>query len=159
MAVNGDRAWTDSTFYPFLELTGRHLEHIKLDHPLLMVGDWRALFDEVALMRADELDGERVYVVKLKKGEAPPRTVYVGAESGHVLKRDTVEIARGIGEVPLTVRFHDHREVDGLRLPFRIVAENEFNGRVEIRLDTVETNVKLPEDAFVLKAKLHSSQR
>ena len=154
IAVDGARGWTDSAFHPFEELSGTHLETVKLDHPLKMLSDWREIYDTVVILRADEVRGEPVYVVKLTRGDTPPRTVYVSTETGRILRVDAAEIAKGIGSIPITIFYDDYRQVEGgLWLPFEVKTENEFSGRLVVRIDRIETNVELSEDAFVLKKR------
>ncbi len=55
-AIDGHRGWTESTFHPFRELTGRHLAHARLQHPLWVLGGWRDDFDSVKILRSSTID-------------------------------------------------------------------------------------------------------
>jgi CubicO group peptidase (beta-lactamase class C family) len=148
-ALGPDGAWSDSSFHPFQALTGDQLEHARRDHPLRPLGDWTAQFDSIAVLRADEVDGERAFVVRLEHGDLPTRTVWVGAESGLVLREESVEYGMGgMITVPITYRYADYREVEGIRLAHRTWTENEFSGRMLLEVETVQTGVEAGPEAF-----------
>ena len=149
LAIDGTSGWSDSSFFPFAMLTGEELAHRRLDHPLRVLGDWQADFDEVAVVRTDRVGDEPVYVVRLKYADAPARTVYVSVARGVVLREDSMEIVmQGDMTFPLTIEYGDFREVEGLTLPFRLSSENQWNGRVVVQLDAIEFDVTLPEGVF-----------
>jgi hypothetical protein len=96
------------------------------------------------------VDGRKVYVVKLRRGELPPITVYVDAETGDVLKSEvSVLITGGIG-IPMVSRFEDYREVHNIRIPFRTITSNESSGRTVVQYDAIETNLEFDDYIFIL---------
>jgi CubicO group peptidase (beta-lactamase class C family) len=148
--VNGNHAWVESSFAPFKELRGQLLEQAKRGHPYVMTSDWRDYFDSINVVRADSLDDNEVYVVKLKSGDLPVMTVYVDAVTGDVLLSETISIVEGGIGIPVTTRFEDFREVYGIRVPSRSIASNEETGRIIIEDEAIETNIQLDDDFFVL---------
>ena len=149
-AVNGDRAWSEN-FGRFEELHGKRLEQALQDHPAAISDDWRDFFDSIRVLYTEELDGRKVYVLKLKRGELPVVTVYVDAETGDLLKTETIVLARGDIGIPVVQRYEDYREVvHGMRIPFRLVSSNELSGRSVIQYDTIEANVEANDDIFTL---------
>jgi CubicO group peptidase (beta-lactamase class C family) len=148
--VNGDHAWVESSFAPFKELRGQLLEQAKRGHPYVMDSDWRDYFDSVKVVRADTLDGKEVYVVELKAGDLPVMTVFVDAVTGDVLLSEVVSMQEGGIGIPVTTRFEDFREVYEIRLPSRSIASNEQTGRTIVEDETIETNIQLDDDFFIL---------
>jgi len=148
--VNGDRAWVESSFGPFKELHGQLLEQAKQGHPYIMTGDWRDYFDSIKVLRADTLDDKEVSVVELKAGDLPAMTVFVDAVTGDVLMSKIISIQEGGIGVPVTVRSEDFREVYGIRAPSRAIASNEQTGRTIVEDETIETNIQLDDDFFIL---------
>ena len=126
LAVNGDLAWSEN-FGRFEELHGKRLEQAIQSHPSAMSGDWRDFFDSIRVVNTGELDGTKVYVLKLQRGELPSVTVHVDADSGDLLKSETIVLARGGISIPVVSRFEDYREVHGVRIPFRTITSNELN--------------------------------
>jgi CubicO group peptidase (beta-lactamase class C family) len=150
--VNDDHAWVESSFGPFKELRGELLEQAKRGHPYVMDSDWRDYFDSIKVVRTDILNDKEVYVVELKFGELPAMTVFVDVVTGDVLLSEIISIQEGGIGIPVTIRFEDFREVHGIRVPFRSIASNEESGRTIIEDETIETNIQLDDDFFILTA-------
>jgi len=148
--VNGDRAWVESSFGPFKELRGQLLEQAKRGHPYVMTGDWRDYFDSIKVVRADVLDDKEVYVVELKAGDLPAMTVFVDAVTGDVLLSEVISLQEGGIGIPITIRSEDFQEVYGIRVPSRSIASNEETGRTIVEDETIETNIQLDDDFFIL---------
>jgi CubicO group peptidase (beta-lactamase class C family) len=148
--VNGDHAWVESSFAPFKELRGQLLEQAKRGHPYVMTSDWRDYFDSIDVVRADVLDDKEVYVVELKAGDLPTMTVYVDAVTGDVLLSETISIVEGGIGIPVTTRFENFHDVYGIRVPSRSIASNEETGRTIIEDETIEPNIQLDDDFFIL---------
>jgi len=148
--VNGDHAWVESSFGPFKELRGELLEQAKRGHPYVMTGDWRDYFDSIKVVRVDVLDDKEVYVVELKFGDLPAMTVYIDAVTGDVLLTEVILIQEGGIGIPVTTGFEDFSEVHGIRVPSRAIASNEQTGRTIVEDETIETNIQLDDDFFIL---------
>ncbi len=149
-AVNGDRAWVESSFAPFMELHGQLLAQAKQGHPYVMTGDWRDYFDSIKVLRADTLDDKDVYVMDLKSGDLPAITVYVDATTGDILLTYIIAIQEGGIGIPVTTRSEDFREVYGIRSPLRSISSNEQSGQTIVEETAIETNIQLEDDFFVL---------
>jgi CubicO group peptidase (beta-lactamase class C family) len=148
--LNGDRAWVESSFGPFKELHGQLLEQAKRGHPYVMTGNWSDYFDSIEVVRADILDDKEVYVMALKFGDLPVMTVFVDAVTGDMLHSEIISIQEGGIGIPVTTRFEDFQEVYGIRVPFRSIASNEETGRTIVEDETIETNIQLDDDFFIL---------
>jgi len=148
--LNGERAWVESSFGPFKELRGQLLEQAKRGHPYVIISDWRDYFDSIEVVRADILDDTEVYVVELKAGDLPVMTVFVDAVTGDVLLSEIISIQEGGIGIPVTTRSEGFREVHGIRIPSRSIASNEETGRTIIEDETIETNIQLDDDFFIL---------
>ena len=145
-AVSGDRAWSE-IFGRFEELHGKRLEQA-----MEISDDWRDFFDFIRVLNTAELDGRKVYVLKLQRGELPPVTFYVDADTGDLLKSKTIVLAQGGIGISVVSRYEDYREVHGIRIPFRLVSSNESSdpSRAVIQYDTIEINVEVSDDIFTL---------
>ena len=149
LAVDGDRAWSE-LFGRFFELHGKRLEQAIQSHPAAVSDDWRDFFDSIRVLKTGELDGRKVYVLKLQRGEVPPVTVYVDADTGDLLQSETIVLGLGGIGTPVVNRYEDYRETHGIRIPFRIVYSDEETGRTVIQYDTIEANVEVNDDIFTL---------
>jgi len=148
--LNGDRAWVESSFGPFRELRGQLLAQAKQGHPYVMTGDWRDYFDSIKVLRPDILDDKEVYVVELKAGDLPAMTVFVDAVTGDVLLAKIIAIQEGGIGIPVTTQSEGFREVHGIRTPSRSISSNEQAGQTIVEDETIETNIQLDDDFFIL---------
>ena len=136
-----------------LDLDGRLLEQAIGGHPAALLGDWRDFFDSILVLRADELGGQRVYVLELQRGDLPAVTTHVSAATGDVLRTaGVVLLPIGVG-LWVENRFDDYRDVHGVRIPFRTISSNEETGRSIIQYETIETNVGIDEGLFTLRPR------
>ena len=149
-AYDGQRGWSDSAFHPFEELSGPRLEQFRCGHPLWLLQNWREVFDSAAIVQTGEVDGEKVFVLKLSAKGIPTHTLHVSAESGLVLKEETVAIAPGVGQLPLTYTYTDYRAVDGVMLPFKIVAKTLQSGEIVTQFKSATSLDELNDDEFRL---------
>jgi len=153
MAVNGDRAWNESSFGPFDELRGKFLEQVKRDHPTALDGDWRDFYDSIQVLRSDNLDGREVYVLKLGLGgDLPPVTIFIDTATGNVLKSVVVVLQEGGIGIPITTLYEDYREVHGVRIPFRTISSNEQSGQIIFQYEAIEVNLDIDDGFFILSA-------
>ena len=150
MALNGDQAWVESSFGPFDELHGNFLEQAKRDHPASMDGDWRDFYDSIQVLRSDNLDGEKVYVLELERGKLPPVTIFVDTATGDVLKSTVVVLQEGGIGIPVTTQYEDYREVHGVRIPFRTISSNEHSGGMTVQYESIEVNLDIDDNFFIL---------
>ena len=134
---------------PLQELHGDMYEQVRLSHPSRINGDWTAYFDSISVLRADELAGRKVYVVKLQQGEIAPLRLSVDAETGDVLKIETNLIIPGLGGLPVNTVSEDYREVHGLRIAHRSIESNEQTGRTVYEVEDFVVNLDLADDFFV----------
>ena len=103
------------------------------------------------MLNTAELDGRKVYLLRLQRGELPPATFYVDADTGDLLKSETIARAWRGSRIPVATRYEDYREVHGIRFPFRVVVSNDSDpSRTIIQYDTIETNVEVNDDIFTL---------
>jgi CubicO group peptidase (beta-lactamase class C family) len=149
-AVDGDRAWVESSFAPFDELHGKLLEQAKSGHPSVEEGDWREFYDSIRVVRSDSLNGRKVYILELKHGDLPPETIFVDAATGDILKSVVVAIQEGGIGIPITTQYEDFREIHGLRIPFRAISSNEQTGRTIVQYEKVEVNLDIDDSFFIL---------
>ena len=148
IAISGNQGWMDSSYQPKQELLADQIRSIQSLHPQVIYGDWTEEFESVEILDMETKNDLEVYTVKLVNEGIPDRTVYVSTETGLIVRLDTKELAPGIGNIPVTVRYEDYRAVGGFKMPYRVISQNAFNGRWITTFDTVEANVDLPENAF-----------
>lgn len=118
----------------YRELQGEELSALKLEARAGWAADLRRLYASMSLKGREEVGGAEAYVVEAKPAEGAAVTLYFDARTGLLVRRDRTY-------------FEDYREVDGVRLPFRI--RDDFT---VITLEEVKHNLPL-EDARFLEEK------
>ena len=121
--------------------------------PAVLFGDWRKYYDAVRVVRAGELEGRRIYLVRLESAGLPPTMVSVDAETGDVLQDQRTLVFAGVGDLPMTTTYTDYRVVGGMRVPYRYVESNEQSGRTIYQVERVEVGVELDPDIFTLQPR------
>jgi len=148
--LNGDHAWVESSFGPFKELRGELLAQAKQGHPYVMTGDWRDYFNSIKVIRMETLGDTEVYVIELKNGDLPAMTVYVDSITGDILLSKVVSIQEGGIGILIITRSEGFRDVHGIRTPSRSIASNEHTGRTIVEDQSIEINIQLDGDFFIL---------
>jgi CubicO group peptidase (beta-lactamase class C family) len=137
--VDGEGAWTDSPGAPRMELRGARLQEATRSHPAALFGAWSDHFASVRLLRTERLEDRYEYVVELGGGEAPAWIATVDGDTGDVLRIDsTVLDATSSISVPVRTSYEDYREVEGLRIPFRIVSRTTITGELVIQFEQIQ---------------------
>ena len=134
-----DRVWMDAPSAIEHEPDAREAEVVRRESPMYWLADWRTR-GEVTLQGRDTFDGREVFEIRVKTPEDDVITWYVDAETKlPVARQSAIHNAMG-GTVVGTTRFADFREVQGVRFPFGVTAENDVTGRVEIRYSSIDAN-------------------
>ena len=145
--ARGQSAWAYDPLRGHRELAGEELLQGLLAHPGAVEGDWNEYFDSVEVIGGDRVSGRPVHVVRLKKEGIPSRTYRVDAETGDVLRVNQTVVEAAI-RTPITVRYFDFEERDGVRLPRRAEIENEASGRTILTFEEFSTGLVLGDEVF-----------
>lgn len=149
-AFDGEHAWHQSSLEPRKELSGASLDEVHIGS-LAVFGDWNRHFDSAVVERVDEENGRRSARVRLVKGKAPPVVLKVDLANGDILGAEEAELVDGGQTFPKTLTFEDWRDIEGLRLPMRIVSEDDVTGKVVIQYQTLETGLTPAGEPFALE--------
>ena len=141
------------------ELTGKQLAQTRLGHPSVLFGDWRKFYDTVRVVRAGELGGRKIYVVRLESAGLPPALVSLDAETGDVLQTQQAMWVPEAGAIPTTTTYSDYREVGGMRVPHRYIESTEMGGRMIFQAERVEVGVELAPGTFTLQPSTESDRK
>lgn len=147
--LNPNAAAMDISFASFRELHGKYLEQLQKMHPASMI-DWQHFYSKIKVQGVSEIEYRKVYIIKLSGGEIPALKLFIDAESGDVIQAKSKMLEPTMGSIPVSVRFENYKEIDGLRLPFKVTVRNKFNGKSTIEWQTLETNLTFNPEIFTL---------
>lgn len=148
--VNGDHAWAANSGQAVRDLPPGTADQLALDHPSALFGDLRPHYREIRVVGKAERNGEPVYVLRAVPRHALPTAMVISAKSGLLLEQERLVDLPGLGVVGVSVSYEDLREVGGVLMPFKLVAEysNPLIGTTTIQFDTVDLRPGVPEGAF-----------
>lgn len=149
IAVNEHGAATTG-INPYTELKGKYLKQIRQDHPAMAL-DMANHAEQIQVMGSRELQGQRVYVMRVSITDLPTRTYYIDAKNGDVLRLKTHLMNPVAGNIPVTIDYSDHRKKHGLRWPMTTTIKNPMLGLSIIRYDEFKANRQFDDDAFVIQ--------
>lgn len=151
---DGTSAWSVSTLEPATDAQGKYLRQISLLSTQLMAGDWTRGFDEAVVEgRTGKGADERIIVV-LRAKDLPPVKLLVDPVRGDVRGLEYMQLAEGIGGIPLKNELGEYRKALGLRLPFRMSSSNEHSGDTIFEVEKVTKVEGDRAPLFVGPAKL-----
>jgi outer membrane lipoprotein-sorting protein len=130
-------------------ITGNQLDNMKnssFPHPFL---NYKDLGTSAELAGKESVGGRDAYVVVFDPVSGSSTRNYIDAESYLPIKTVmTVDIPQLGQEVEQTTEFFDYKDVDGVKVPFRIRTTSSIQ-TITITLSSVEHNVKVDESLFV----------
>ena len=103
------------------------------------------------MLRADDIGERFVYVVRLETEGLPAIRLSVDVATGDVLRVERTLVIPGIGGMPVVDTYEDYRSLHGMRIPYRTIESNEATGRTIFEVESVEINLDLDEDAFIIR--------
>lgn len=152
--VAGERAWGQPlASSPLQEMPEARAQSTRLGGWLLATGDWRGEFKQSRVLKRIELEGKPVFIVHATPEQGRQRLIYLDADNGLALGYDEVQEVPGLGRVGCEVRFSDYRDVEGVQIPFKVMAKfpTPVLGTQTYRVEQIQTHLKLDEDPFTVK--------
>jgi hypothetical protein len=127
---DGSRAWLQDPLQGFIRLTGLGLEMARDEAVFDKQTKLKKLYPAAVVIGKETVGGRETYVVKMG-GEK----WYFDAEGGLLLRRGNTY-------------FEDYREVDGIKLPFKM-RQDAFSGAgLVYHITEIKHNVKIDEAKF-----------
>jgi hypothetical protein len=142
---DGTTAWTVNPMMgaTAVEITGRDADNIRdqseIDSPLI---DYRAKGHTVELVGTEMVGDRRAHHLKVTRPGRGVASYFVDAETGAELRIATE------GADASVVELSDHRNVDGVLVPFRIRVMQAGQLQAEIAVSSVEFNVPADDALF-----------
>ena len=144
---DGSRGGEEGTFLPFGPKSGKALEDARIAADFYAPLDWKTLFKTAEIRKLTKVGGEDAYVVAFTPEKGDPVTDYFSAKTFLLLRQDTIETSGPISE-PVTEKYSDYRDVEGVMIPFTRVSNSTSMGDTVVKLREVKFDVPVPADAF-----------
>lgn len=112
--------------------------------------NWKSIYEKAETIGEAEVDGKPCYKVKMVPKEGPEEIVYYSKKT-HLQTKTELSVNGGLGEMKVETLLMDWREVDGVKLPHKIVQRNLTTKQsVTITFNSIDCNVDMPADRFEL---------
>jgi hypothetical protein len=118
------------------------------------VQNWRKLYKQAECVGLETIDGKPCYKVVLTAKAGPPETRYYDKESNLIVKTE-MNMPSPMGSIPIESYASDYKRVDGILMAHK-VRVLAMGVERNMMFESVEHNVKLPEDRFKLPAEIQA---
>jgi hypothetical protein len=141
---DGDRGWT------MTPMGIMRMPATLLTNPLMIPGTLLAVKFPVSdaprkTVAVEKIDGRAYAVVESQSSRLLER-LYFDNETGLLFRRYSEARSR-IGSAPLELSFQDYRDLNGIKLPYLLIARFG-TGRIEYRFSEIQSNIELDPARF-----------
>lgn len=149
-SFDGQTAWAINPLQGSRDKSGEELAQAKLTYNFYREINLAKLYPKIELKGTEKIGASDAYVIVATPDNLPPETFYFDAQSGLLVRQDATLITPE-GKTPTKSFFEDVREVDGVKIPFRV---RTMLPQFEVVVTTTEVkhNVAV-EDAMFDKPK------
>lgn len=133
------------------EMPSKQIENLRNNvFPTPLLG-YKDRGTRVEVLPNEKVNGKDAVVLLITPETGSPTRMFLDAET-YLLNRivSTINSPQLGGDIEQTTDLSDYRSLDGVKVPFQVVAANRLQ-TVTIALDKVEHNVALDDAAFVKK--------
>jgi len=121
---NGSAGWSlNPTDGGFRELSGTELAAEKRSAEFYFEIKTRELYPKMILIGQAKVGDHLAYCIEATPSEGSSEKWFFDAQTGLLIRRDSISESADNGKVPVETWFEDYREVDGVKLPFTISSE------------------------------------
>ena len=145
---NGTSGYAIDTLNGSGEMSGDQLEIARINafpSPLLKYKDAGSTLELLGREKANDRDA---YVLRLTSKTGRAARMFIDAETFLLAKTVlTVSVPQLGGDVEQTILVSDYRDIDGVKVPYHIQSNNQFQS-VSIAATKVEQNVAVDDEIF-----------
>lgn len=144
---DGELCWSNSEMMGPRVLTGKERAAFLRDATFNAGLKWRELYEKVETVGKGSVEGRSCYKVKLTPADGNPITLYFERKTGLPIRMETVQDTP-MGPMPMVSMIENYKEVDGIKLPFKMTQEVGSMQKLVIEYKKIEHNVDVSSDRF-----------
>ena len=145
---DGENRWVQTPAGTFTDESPTQMAELEQDAEVYRAGKIRGLYESVSLEGPARLDGRDFYVLAGKPAKGPTERLFFDKENGLLRRWDMVRRNPQRGNVFVKVHLEDYREIDGVKVPFKVrFAFESFE--LMLNVDVLEHNVPIDDAVFV----------
>lgn len=143
---DGNSAWATNPIQGSREKKGDELLQTKLFNDFYREINLEKLYPKMELKGVEKLFGKDVYVIVATPTGLSPETFYFDNQTGLLLRQDSAYISPE-GTFNLQTTYEDYRDVDGVKIAFKVSAKNPQFEIITI-ISEVKFGLKIDENLF-----------
>ena len=148
---DGENRWVQTPLGTFSDDSAKQMAEVERDAEVYRAGKIKDLYETVVMEGKARLSGRDVYVIEGKPEKGPAEKLFFDTESGLLVRWDMVRRNPQRGNIFVKVHLDDYRDVDGLKVPFKVrFAFESFD--ITLKVDELKHNVAI-DDAVFAKPK------
>lgn len=144
---DGDNRWVQTPAGTFTDESPTQMAELEQDAEVYRAGKIRSLYQTMTLEGKARLSGRDVYILEGKPAKGPAEKLFFDTDSGLLMRWDMVRRNPQRGNIFVKVHLDDYREVDGVKVPFKVrFAFESFE--LTLNVDVLEHNVPVDDALF-----------
>jgi zinc protease len=144
---DGETRWVQTPAGTFTDDSPQQMAELEQDAEVYRAGKIRGLYESVSLESPARLNGRDVHVLAGKPAKGPTEKLFFDKENGLLRRWDMVRRNPQRGNIFVKVNLEDYREVDGVKVPFKVRFVFE-SFELTLNVDVLEHNVPLDDSMF-----------
>ena len=146
---DGTNRWLQNPTGTVVDESADEMAEVERDADIYRVGKIRSLYDTMRMEPNARLHGHDVYVLEGKPARGPSDKLFFDVKDGLLLRWDMVRKNPKRGNVFVKVHLEDYRDVDGVKVPFKVrFAFESFD--LTLTMNELKHNVQI-DDVFFKK--------
>jgi hypothetical protein len=144
---DGTTRWVQTPGGTVADESSSGMAEIERDADIYRAGKIKSLYDKMLMQPRARLHGIDVYVIEGQPVRGPSEKLFFSVNDGLLLRWDMVRKTPKRGNVFVKVHLEDYREVDGVKIPFKVrFAFESFD--VTLTIDELKHNVEIADGLF-----------
>ena len=146
---DGSRGEELYTFAPVEKYAGKKLEDVRLGSDFYSLLDWKTNYKTVEVKGIEKVGDEECYVVEFTPEKGTRITELYSTKTFLLMKRRGLVVSSTSDiKIPYSITFSDYRDVDGIKLPFKMVNESPTMGEIISVVKSVKHNAPVDDKMF-----------
>lgn len=144
----GETIWSEDPIHDLRKLEGPEAEQHTWASSLMLAADWQRYFTDAETVEERELEGKKVYDVKLTSKSGSEVLLTFDADTGLQVAQ-AFEQVTPMGDMPVAVRMKDYREVEGVKVAFQQITDASL-AKATQTITKIEINPEIDTSKFAM---------
>jgi len=140
------------SFSPAEKYDGKRLEDIRLFSDFYAGLDWTTDYKKVEITGTGKVGDEEAFIVSFEPKAGTMFRQFYSKSSFLLLKHEgSVASSTNPSVIPFTIVYSDYRDIDGIKLAYKMVNNNPGNGDIVSTITSIKHNVDIKDAIFAAR--------